>query len=46
MGICRSQKDTNADNMIKNALNKLSSGKFQSVNVAARANNVPHSTLL
>jgi len=46
MGARRSQKRADADKRIEKALNELAGGQFQSVRAAARANNVPHSTLL
>jgi DDE superfamily endonuclease/Tc5 transposase DNA-binding domain/helix-turn-helix, Psq domain len=42
----KSQKRAEADKRIEKALNELTSGQFQSVRGAAKANDVPHSTLL
>src|SRR5947207_8528255 len=42
----KSQKRAEADKRIEKALEELSSGQFQSIHAAARANNVSHVTLL
>ena len=46
MGVRRSQKCAEGDKRIAKALNELSSGQFQSVCEAAKANDASHSTLL